>query len=531
MNTKSNPLFSAAHNPFLAALESKNPFAAEPVSQEVPADAPEGSYTYQLVPNGPAVASEECESQAQAVDVMIKWGTTVLHVAELCPPRSFFVGESDAAGQKSDFFLPAEKLGAARLPVVLADASGDVRLVIPSGATGSVTFGAETRTVAELLASGSAMPCAELPGAVTVALPADARVSMEVAGISFELSTGHAGKKAGRFSLKGDSLPYTGLSFLLHAGLLAATALFVPSMAMADEENVSEDQRYMMMNALQTTAERELAESKEDAVDTTKVAEAGQAGERAKGEEGKAGAQNSKATGGRFGIEGKSTEVYLGRTEALKQAQTFGMIGILSSMEGANNSPVASWGRDLPSGNDDKNALGNMWGKDIGESGGAGGLGLTGIGEGGGQSGEGVGLSHIGTIGHDLSGNSGHSRGFLRNGTHTAKSPSLVRIGTSTVSGHLPPEVIQRVVRQNFGRFKACYESGLRNNPSLQGRVSVRFVIGTEGSVGSVANGGSDLPDAGVVSCVQRAFYGLSFPAPESGIVTVSYPIVFSPAN
>jgi hypothetical protein len=30
---------------------------------------------------------------------------------------------------------------------------------------------------------------------------------------------------------------------------------------------------------------------------------------------------------------------------------------------------------------------------------------------------------------------------------------------------------------------------------------------------------------------VTRAFYGLSFPAPDSGIVTVTYPIMFSPNN
>ncbi len=59
----------------------------------------------------------------------------------------------------------------------------------------------------------------------------------------------------------------------------------------------------------------------------------------------------------------------------------------------------------------------------------------------------------------------------------------------------------------------------------------MRFVIGRDGAVSNVGNGGSDLPDAGVVSCVARAFYGLSFPAPDSGIVTVTYPIVFSPAN
>ncbi len=103
--------------------------------------------------------------------------------------------------------------------------------------------------------------------------------------------------------------------------------------------------------------------------------------------------------------------------------------------------------------------------------------------------------------------------------------------GDTSVSGRLPPDVIQRVVRQNFGRFRLCYENGLRGNPNLQGRVAVRFIINRDGSVMSAENGGSDMPDSGVISCVTRAFYGLSFPQPESGIVTVSYPIAFSPAN
>jgi hypothetical protein len=86
----------------------------------------------------------------------------------------------------------------------------------------------------------------------------------------------------------------------------------------------------------------------------------------------------------------------------------------------------------------------------------------------------------------------------------TARSRPSVRMGATSVSGRLPPEVIQRIVRQNFGRFRLCYENGLRNNPNLQGRVSVRFVIGRDGAVSNVGNGGSDLPDSGVVSCVVR---------------------------
>ena len=99
--------------------------------------------------------------------------------------------------------------------------------------------------------------------------------------------------------------------------------------------------------------------------------------------------------------------------------------------------------------------------------------------------------------------------------------------GRTTVSGRLPPEVIQH--RAPELPLPMCYEQGLGRNPNLQGRVSARFVIGRDGSVSNVGNGGSDLPDSGVVSCVLSAFYGLSFPQPEGGIVTVVYPIMLEP--
>ena len=97
------------------------------------------------------------------------------------------------------------------------------------------------------------------------------------------------------------------------------------------------------------------------------------------------------------------------------------------------------------------------------------------------------------------------------------------------MSGALPPEVVQRIIRYNAGRLRMCYESGLRHNPSLQGSVRVRFLIGSNGRVSSVSAGG-DLPDAGVVSCVQRSFYSLSFPRPEKGTVSVGYGVSFTPA-
>jgi hypothetical protein len=99
----------------------------------------------------------------------------------------------------------------------------------------------------------------------------------------------------------------------------------------------------------------------------------------------------------------------------------------------------------------------------------------------------------------------------------------------SEVSGRLPREVIQRIVRQSFGALRRCYSAGLASNPNLRGRVGVRFVIGRDGHVSSAKDDGGDLPDKAVRDCVVAAFLKLEFPAPEGGIVSVRYPIVFTP--
>lgn len=194
-------------------------------------------------------------------------------------------------------------------------------------------------------------------------------------------------------------------------------------------------------------------------------------------------------------------------------------------------------------------AKGNMWGDEIGESFGAGGLGLTGIGEGGGGRGEGIGLGSIGTIGHGAGPGTGQGFGAspsdpLAQGTgqgfgsghgrlggaHRTRPPQ-VRMGATEVSGRLPPEVIQRIVRQNFGRFRACYERALAANPNLTGRIAIRFVIGTDGTAKGATVQSSELGDAEMASCITGAFAGLTFPVPEGGIVTVTYPLVFTPSG
>ena len=97
------------------------------------------------------------------------------------------------------------------------------------------------------------------------------------------------------------------------------------------------------------------------------------------------------------------------------------------------------------------------------------------------------------------------------------------------VQGRLRPDLIQPVVRKQFGAFRRCYESGLRKNPDMAGLVAVKFVITPTGGVASPVDDGSNLPDPDVVQCIVGVFGTLSFSPPEAGTVTVVYRVMFNP--
>ncbi len=450
----------------------------------------------------------------------------MLHVDHLNPPRAFYLGEESA-----DYVLPAERLGATRAPLVIVEA-GEPRVVVPAGAKLTIN----SATVDE----HSAQPVAELAGAKSYPLPDGATFVIAMGDLTCRVGATTAGKRAKRSFFASDDRStglYLGLSTLAAAAMVAAAAFFVPPMGLTDDEGLDQDRMLQIQQYLTASAERERAEQDAQEVNDDPNKGSGEVGEAAKGESGKLGKVNAKNTNRRVGVKGPkdNPDPHLSREAALREASNFGLIGILNQgAAGDPNAPTVPWGRADSSGTDDMSALGNMWGDDIGESGGTGGLGLSGLGLGGGGRGEGIGMGMVGTCGSAVC--SGLEHGFgssagLRGGTHKPKAPQM-RPGVTTVSsGSLPAEVIQRIVRQNFGRFRMCYENGLRSNPNLTGRVSVRFVIGRDGAVSNVSNGGSDIPDSGVVSCVVGAYYGLSFPAPKDGIVTVNYPIMFSPGS
>lgn len=195
---------------------------------------------------------------------------------------------------------------------------------------------------------------------------------------------------------------------------------------------------------------------------------------------------------------------------------------------------------NLSLGQDPLSARGSLWGDEIGESFGAGGLGLSGVGEGGGGRSDAAEFGMIGLLNPGPTakaappaaqqpGVRGFGSGHGRLGRAHRARPPRIRMGATTVSGRLPPEIIQRIVRANFGRFRACYQALLQQNPQEHGRLAVRFIIERDGTVKRATTTSSTFTSATFKRCVSRSFTTLKFPQPVGGRVTVIYPLVFQP--
>lgn len=142
---------------------------------------------------------------------------------------------------------------------------------------------------------------------------------------------------------------------------------------------------------------------------------------------------------------------------------------------------------------------------------GLGGLGLTGRG-GGGGTGSGYGR--------------GSGAGF---GGRGARIPR-VRVARAKVTGSLSRHIIRRVVRAHINEVRGCYNRALVRDPSVHGRVVLRFSIGSNGTVKAASIPESQIEDSTLEQCITEAARRWSFPVVEGGgAVVVSYPFVLSP--
>jgi hypothetical protein len=350
--------------------------------------------------------------------------------------------------------------------------------------------------------------------------------------------------------LRGAGLAEIGVSAVLHAAALFVLAMAMTTVDADDREIIARDQLRTMRAYLGANAGTGGGASQDDA-----------SGEGDIGlTDGAPGLGDPRSAGGRDGRGSEASrpleltaarspirEADESRTTTLAEFRSLSMIGLIEADVARSATPTVAWGPVLDRTDDTMGA--EAWGASLEDVVGHG-LGLSGGGEGGGGRGEGIAIGSIGSLGHLGGAGAGQGFGMGHCGDgctgrgHVTRSPTLrcggyvdehgeARGGCATqVNGRLPPEVVQRVVHANFGRFRACYEAALVKNPRLEGRVSTTFVIARDGDVAIASEApDSDLPDNGVRVCVVRAFSLLSFPRPAGGIVTVVYPLVFSPAE
>ncbi len=96
--------------------------------------------------------------------------------------------------------------------------------------------------------------------------------------------------------------------------------------------------------------------------------------------------------------------------------------------------------------------------------------------------------------------------------------------------------VRERIRDDYYPLAKDCYERGLKKNPKLAGKLVASFrIVGTKNTGGLVdwvdtASEDNTLDDREVLECMKQSLYSVTFdPPPHDGVVTVTYPIEFSP--
>ena len=468
-----------------------------------------------------------------ALQITLSWGETVLRTVYLSPPRDFTIGEACGPGEAAGWIVPHRVLGTEQWRLVTCRGD-EVTLRVPARACAVTPEGAGRAATSPVLVPSVHPSDASEDSVRRVRLDDGSAACLELGDFTLRLAHVAAVRRPPRTFGSWLDRPMM-LAFTLTGGalaaLLAVLAWSQPAGGLVADETDLNHVR-LVQQYLSAAGERELEalRSGEREAEPAPQRPRGLFGERAKAKEGKLGGSVSRAEPGRVGVKGvpAQPDPHLARIAALQEAQEFGVIEQLDRVgRGDPDAPSASWGRLTSAGRDPRSARGNLWDEEIGTTYG-GGLGLSGIGRGGGGRGEGIGLGTVAPMGRCCGPVSGS--GFGRGLGSPRRPAPRVRTQAPSVSGQLPATIVQRIASQSQSQLQRCYAQGLARQPALVGQVSVRFVIDREGHVSHATCGGADLPNAAVIRCVVATFYGLSFPRPPGGVVTVSYPLRFGPS-
>jgi hypothetical protein len=189
-------------------------------------------------------------------------------------------------------------------------------------------------------------------------------------------------------------------------------------------------------------------------------------------------------------------------------------VGILAVLTAKGSGGGSAFGDALAGGgaqSDLDRAMKNVGGvTTAGAGGGRNPLGGTGGGGGGGRI---TNISDIGKAGTGAVSGGGGGTGV--------KVERKIKISGGSIkdveSGDLDVGGANATLRRGYPAIKACYDRGLKRNPKLGGKLSVRITVTGSGGVGGVSVQDNTLGDPEVVSCMTATIRGWRFPGAQGG--------------
>lgn len=86
---------------------------------------------------------------------------------------------------------------------------------------------------------------------------------------------------------------------------------------------------------------------------------------------------------------------------------------------------------------------------------------------------------------------------------------------------------VHRVIFTKREQVKACYDSALRRNPELTGKLKLGWVVALNGKAKGVIARETSLSDGAFVGCIKTRLQTWQFPKPKNGEVFITYPFEF----
>jgi outer membrane biosynthesis protein TonB len=112
---------------------------------------------------------------------------------------------------------------------------------------------------------------------------------------------------------------------------------------------------------------------------------------------------------------------------------------------------------------------------------------------------------------------------------------AALSVGLPAATGHarsygkVDAMVVRKQIQRDLPKINRCYESALRREPDLAGKVKVRFAIVRSGDVSAVQVLENTTGHQGVERCVARVLGDIQFPSRRSGkALSFTFPFVFA---